>query len=202
MTTVAEFVTKTRNFLKDQRQVTDEEIIVFLGDAIADYSYHFPRGKVATVTPTGGVIALPADSVQDIVDGIEVDGTLWSEYTPEPGKALPTSGNCWYRYGDSIKLAAVPAGAVNLHYRAMYPIPVSAGEEIEVPRVDDELLVIYAAAKFHQKIGTVTAKLDRFREKGERDENPLIFMHDVLIRQYEQKVADRKRRGAVRLRRI
>jgi len=203
--TLAELVEKARNFVKDTgSKVTDTELVDYASYALADYSFNFPRKLVAsgelTATQSKPEDALPGPSI----DLIEVDDEVFT--FAEFGQ-FPTSGSFWYWRGETIYLTATPATSVYLHYRGAYLLPDDpiTGDEVEdetdlgVPVQDEELLVIYMAAKFHQKVGTVAAKLDRFKERGERDDNPLVLMHDVLMRQYREKVMERKRRVSVKL---
>ena len=204
MTTLAEMRTRVRDFVRDtnadetKRKVSDAELNGYLQDGLSDYSWHFPLQKVADTSPP---VTLPADAVPDenAVDFVEVSGVLWTLYKVEEGSSLPTTGKFWYWRGGSIELAPTPTSSVSVWYRALHPFPAEDAD-FTLPSADEELLVLYTAAKFHQKVGTVAAKLDRFKERGERDDNPLIMMHQVIMAEYHAKVSDRLRKGTVRLR--
>ena len=132
---------------------------------------------------------------------VEINGETWTEKAVGEGEKLPGSGHYWYWRGGSITFPTAPTGTVYVWYRGLYPFPGGDAEPFTIPVADEELIELYAAAKFHQKLGTVAAKLDRFKEKGERDDSPVVLMHEVLIRRYLDLVADRKHRGSVRVRR-
>ena len=206
MTTRAEMREKVRNFLKDTttQKASDEELNDYLDYALADYSQHFPRCLVAEYTPAMD-IPPPADMLPgESVDAVEVDDTIWPQYYLG---ATQMPSQCWYWYGENIRLSEMPSRGVRLHYRGLHAFVIPQGKsydeaELTVPLADEELILLYTAAKFHQKVGTIAAKLDRFRERGERDDNPLIMMHDLLMQQYQQKIDDRIRRGTFRLRRV
>ena len=216
MTTLTVLVANARLFLKDATKVTDDELISYAGDAVVAYSYDFPKTKVAAVTPAANLITIPTDALPtNTVIALEAGGEMWPEIPMhEMGGVFPTTGKQWYWYGEQLKLATTPSSTVYLHYSAIRTIPVAyvpevlvppavhdplypAEAAIDVPRADEEMIVLYMAVKFHQKIGTVAAKLDRFREKGSRDDNPMVFMHETLMRRYYQMVAER-RTGGVR----
>jgi hypothetical protein len=202
MTTLSDLRTKVRAFLKDDttQKVDDTEMNDYIADAVMDYSRHFPRNLVATIA-AAATIDVPVDALPGhVVDMVEVGSDIWTEVTF--GKVRPTTGNYWYWRGDQIAFVVTPASSVILHYRGIYDIPSSDTDTITVPRSDEELLKIYVAAKYHQKVGTVAAKLDRFREKGTRDDNPLVTMYEVLMAEYHDKIAERMRRGTVRMRAI
>ena len=206
MTTLLEMRGKVRNFIRDtnadeaRRKVSDAELDDYLGYALSDYSMHFPKSKVYQVESPPASIEMPSDSLE--AELVQVGADVWVEWKVEEGGTLPTSGKYWYRRGDEIAFASTPASAVSVWYRGTHPFPAGDDDSFTIPAFDEELLVLYAAAKFHQKMGTVAAKLDRFKERGERDDSPLVMMHDLLMREYQVKVAERMRGGTVRLRRI
>lgn len=212
MTTRGQMRESVRNFLKDTttKKASDAELDDYLDFALADYSYHFPRKLVAEYTNLQ-LLTPPTDMVPNGVEAVEVDDSLWPQVT------LGSTKQGWFWYGENIKLSRT-ASVARVHYRGLHAFIVPEGFTVPldgdghpigelkdygvltVPKADEELLQLYAAAKFHQKVGTIAAKLDRFREKGERDDNPLIMMHDVLMWQYHQKIDDRIKRGTVLIR--
>jgi hypothetical protein len=208
--------TKVRNFTKDTNatpKMSNEELDDYIAYALADYSRHFPRQMLLVVDPPTATASLPDDAVPDenSVDGVEVSSVLWSQWKVQEGQPLPVSGKYWYWRGGVITFPATPSGAITVWYRGLHPMPVEVVEDEEpaegaivdftVPVTDQELIVTYSTAKFHEKMGTVAAKLDRFKERGERDDNPLVLMHEVLFRRYHDMVGERLRRGTIRLRR-
>jgi hypothetical protein len=207
MTTLLDMRDRVREFVRDTRansqKVTDAELDSYIRDAIADYSRHFPRVLVTTIDPPGVPVSPPADMLpsEDAVVWVEVDSALWQRYILEEGSSIPTSGKLWYWRGGEVMLATTPTTPITLHYHGLHLMPSQDGDTLTVPQADEELIELYAAAKFHQKMGTVSAKLDRFKERGERDDNPLVLMHEVLMKRYDQMVADRMHRGTVRIRR-
>ena len=206
MSTLADMRARVRNFVRDTnadtQKLSDAELDDYLFYALADYSRHFPRQRVLEVDLPSRSVSAPPDMVpgENSVFVVEVAGALWTEWRVGAGESLPTSGERWYWRGGAITFPAAPPGPVSIWYRGLHPLP-SGEEDFTLPMADEEMLVVYAAAKFHQKLGTVAAKLDRFKERGERDDNPLIMMHEVLMAQYHQIVASRKHKGSVRVRR-
>jgi hypothetical protein len=207
MTTLVEMRDTVRDFVRDDRansqKVTDAELTGYIRDAIADYSRHFPRSLVAVVDPAENPVASPVDMLpcEDAITWVEIGGIIWQEFTLTAGCTIPTSGNVWYWRGGQITLPATPSTPITLHYEGLHLMPAADDDVLTVPAANEELIKLYAAAKFHQKMGTVAAKLDRFKETGSRDDNPLVLMHEVLIARYEQMVADRLPRGTVHIRR-
>jgi hypothetical protein len=210
MTTLAELRTKARSFIKDSgdgvtvpQKVADEELTDYAVYAIADYSTHFPRSLVQThSTPVTVPLDPPTDMIpqEDAVQLVEVSSAFWTEVTLREGSSLPATGNYWYWRGEQIYLSSTPEVPVYVHYNGLHDLPDQDADVITVPAANLELLVVYMAAKFHQKMGTVAAKLDRFRESGKRNDNPLVTMHDLLMQDYLDKIADRMHRGTVRIR--
>lgn len=210
MTTLAEIRTKARNFIKDTgdgvsipQKVSDVELADYANDAIGDYSRHFPRSLILTVTPPVSPIDPPTDILpgEDAVRQVEADGSFWTRVYPGEGVPLPSLGDYWYWRGGKIYLSSTPSTTLYIHYSGLHLRLMVDADILTVPLADEELIVIYMAAKFHQKMGTVAAKLDRFRERGQRDDNPLVLMHEVLMKDYNNKIADRMPRGTVRMRR-
>jgi len=208
VTTLVQLRQKARNFVKDtitdptKQKVSDEELSDYALYAIADYSSHFPRSLVHLVNPPVASIAAPDDMVpgESSVDLVEVGGKFWAKVLLTEGVSLPTTGYFYFWRGGQLTLSTPPSSPVCVHYRGLHLMPEADEDVLTVPLADLELLVVYMAAKFHQKMGTVAAKLDRFKETGRRDDNPLVFMHDVLLQQYNEKLADRMHRGTVRVR--
>ncbi len=209
MTTLAEMRTRVRDFVRDtnadesRRKVSDAELDSYLRSALSDYSLHFPKHLVLDVTDPTATIDAPADMLpgEESVYMVVIDGETWTEKPISEGESLPTSGHYWYWRGGSITFPAAPSSIVSVWYRGLYPFPTADDDSFTFPIADEELVELYAAAKFHQKLGTVAAKLDRFKERGERDDNPLVMMHEVLLGQYNALVASRKHKGSVRMRR-
>jgi hypothetical protein len=212
MTTFAQLKTKVRNAVKDNStnpastpKVSDEELLDYATYALADYSRHFPIEKLLVVDPPAQAIARPDDMVpgEKSLKLVEVgSGKFLTRVTLSEGAALPAVGDYYCWRGGQVVLSATPQSAVTLHYHGLHPYPAADEDALSVPLADEELIVTYMAALFHRKLGTVAAKLDRFRESGARDDNPLVLMYDVLMKDYNAKVADRLHRGTVRIRRM
>jgi hypothetical protein len=206
MTTLSDLRTKVRTFIKDtgaSQKVENTELDDYLLYALSDYSTHFPLRKVLEVDPPTATIAAPSDMVpgENSVEFIEVSSAIWSQWKVEEGVSLPITGKYWYWRGGSVAFPSVPASAVSIWYLALHPFPAADDVEFTVPLADQELLVVYAAALFHEKVGTIAAKLDRFKESGKRDDNPLVLMHEVLFARYDKLVASRMPTGTIHLRR-
>ncbi len=212
MTTFAQLKTKVRNAVKDTNtsptttpKVSDEELLDYAIYALADYSRYFPIDKLAVIDPPARVIAAPVDMVpgEKSLKLVEVgSGKFLAKVQLSEGTVLPTVGDYYVWRGGQVVLSTTPQSAVTLHYHALHPSPISDEDALTVPPADEELIVTYMAALFHRKLGTVAAKLDRFREAGARDDNPLVLMYDVLMKDYSAKVHDRLHRGTVRIRRM
>jgi hypothetical protein len=209
MTTFAQLKTKVRNAVKDTnpdtQKVSDDELLDYCGYALADYSLYFSRHSLLVVDPPTATIAPPGDMVpgENSLKYVEVgSGTFLTKVQLGEGITLPTIGDYYCWRGGQVSLSATPQSVVTLHYQALHPTPDADDDVLTVPRADEELVVTYMAALVHRKLGTVAAKLDRFREAGKRDDNPLVLMKDVLMQDYNAKVADRLHRGTVRIRRM
>ena len=209
MTTLAEMRARVRDFVRDNNadparwKVSDAELDSYLRQAVYDYSTHFPQQEVQEYAAPTAALTPPADMIpgESSVYQVEIDGDLWTELGFSEGESLPTSGHYWYWRGGKLTFPSAPTNTVYVWYRALYPFPATEDDAFTLPLADEELIELYAAAKFHQKLGTVAAKLDRFKEKGERDDSPVVLMHEVLMERYRELVADRKHRGSVRVRR-
>jgi hypothetical protein len=149
------------------------------------------------------LLDVPTDMLPDekAVEGVEVSGELWMLAEVGPGEKFPTTGKFWYWRGSQIALSAEPTVPVYVHYRGLHAFvaPDNGDAVLSVPKANEELLVLYAAAKFHEKVGTVAAKLDRFKERGSRDDNPLVFMHELIMRDYLGKITSRLPKGTVKI---
>jgi hypothetical protein len=208
MTTLAEMRTRVRDFVRDtnadvsRRKVSDTELDIYLRESLAEYSYRFPdRGVDDNVAAAS--VSPPSDMVpgEDSVSIVEVSSSTYTQHHVAEGEDLPTTGKYWYWRGGTITFSTTPTATISVWYQKQWPFPTGDAVAFTVPIADEELIELYAAIKFHQKLGTVAAKLDRFKERGERDDNPLVMMHEVLRRQYDAICQSRMPSGAVTVRR-
>lgn len=175
----------------------DAALLVFLCDAIRDYSNWFPRRiDRVELTPAGAAYPLPPD----FVDEISVEsplGTYLSRRCPVPGAAYTNHAAARYYTVDagSLYLYGSPASGVYLTYRAVHSFPTSerdAAWVCSVPERDIELIRLYVSAKAHAQMRGKQSRLDRFDSgSGRRDDNPVAPEVSHLLDEYRAKISER-----------
>lgn len=210
-TTWAEFLAEVRSDLKDDgtsQKWTDAVLYVWTKDAVKDYSIHFPRFEDrVTLTASGTNYALPTDYVDDIFVECPEDRYL-SRRRAQPGRRYYSRAGeptMYFVSGSNLRLNGTTAKDVLLSYKALHTYPLNATDNtfvFTVPERDMELIRLYVKAKAMEQLRSKQAIQDRYKPgSGDRRDNPLDPETDDLMKQYEKKIADRYRGGAVMLRR-
>lgn len=208
MKTWGQLITELREELLDTATTprwSDGLLYLFTCDALRAYSYDFPR-KMDRVelALSGSSYPLPSDYLEDIFVENPEDRYL-SRRDPVPGRAynVLSKSTQYFIEGGALYLNGPTLEKVLLTYHALHPIPTSETDTafaLTIPDADIELIRLYVSAKIHGQMRAKQARLDRFDQgSGPRDDNPLLPEVNVLMREYERKVADRKGGGVVKL---
>lgn len=210
-TTWGDLKAEIRVDLKDPNasKWSDASLYVWVKDAIRDYSTYFPLRKdrvELTVSPTSDVTyPLPADYV-DMIYVESPEDTYLEQREPRPGARYASTPQP-YNYvidGGSLILSGPPQDGdqVLLTYHSVHALPTAVDEDADVltvPDSDVELLRLYVYAKAHNQLRGNQARLDRFKETGRRDDNPIEEEVVFPMMDYHRKLSERFRGGVVRL---
>lgn len=175
---------------------SDKLLFLYARDAIRDYSQYFPlRVDALEIAPANGVFPLPSDFLDEIF--VECPRGTYLEPRPLRPGLLKVASVTPYRYqieGGSIHLDASTSQSIWLTYSAFHSVPTSETDstaEISVPETDMELIHLYVRARIAAQIRFRQANLDRYREDGRRDDNPLAFEYKNLMDEYRIKIQER-----------
>ncbi|OHD20495.1 MAG: hypothetical protein A2Y38_06825 [Spirochaetes bacterium GWB1_59_5] len=203
-----------REDLKDTSETpkwSDDVLLVYLKDAIRDYSTWFPRRIDRTVLEAEeSAYALPDDFVDVVFLECPRD-TYLEVRNPQPGTRFPTVSSgpvLFYIDGGSLYLWGSPDSGdeVLLTYRAVHSIPDDwddAETALTVPQRDLELIRLYIKAKAYENMRSKQASLDRFKLRAtagsDRQDNPLSPEVADLMATYHQKISARLGGGTIKL---
>jgi hypothetical protein len=210
MATWAQLLANLRLDLKDAaatKKWSDETLLLYVRDAIYDYSSYFPLQKdEVALAAVDGAYTLPADYVQTI--HVQCPKNRFLELRQErPGARYPTPSTpmTYFIAGGKIYLDHAPLDGVSVYltYAAVHPVPSGTGDTTwnsTYPARDEELIRLYVKAKAHEQTRSRQANLDRFKlGSGSRDDNPLAPEVGNLLEEYYAKIAERFPGGAVQL---
>jgi hypothetical protein len=207
MTTWTSFLANIRTYLKDDgttSKYSDQLILLFTQDALREYSQYFPRERRVEIDPSESLYALPDDLIE--IQAVECpEGTYLKRRVARPGYKFRTlsSPTLYWQVGESLRLNADTDDAIFLTYGGQHPNPTSdLLEEVEegedpvaytftVPDKDMELINLYVRAQCLEQTRSRQANLDRFRRRGERDDNPMIYETRTLMDEFYNKIAQR-----------
>ena len=200
MTTWGSLRADLRLELKDPNATKwpDGLMYIYIKDALNDYSQYFPIRKYAVeiVIEEGETgYTLPEDFLKDVL--VESPATTYlKRYQKTPGTQLltRTTPRFYYIEGNKLFLNAPTDGQVFLTYDALHPTPAALDDDtfvLTVPLRDEELIRLYIKAAAHGHIRGKSARLDRFKPVGTRDDNPLIPEVELTYQDYMAKIAER-----------
>ncbi|MCB2146592.1 MAG: hypothetical protein KQI81_08965 [Deltaproteobacteria bacterium] len=210
MITFADLLNDVRIDMRDANAATprwsDADIYLVVKDGIRDYSLWFPkrvdRLEIASVT---GKFPLPSDFIEDIHVESPID-TYLEKQRRRPGVRYRASSRPMYYYiqGGSLYLSNPPldGDTIFLTYSALHGVPISEKDttfELTVPEVDIEVIRLYAKGRLYARLRGGQSSLDRFKQTGKRDDNPLVPEVDDTMADYYRAIAVRYRGGDVKL---
>lgn len=80
----------------------------------------------------------------------------------------------------------------------MYGQPFSDTDELEIDPIDYDILSIYAQGKCMLRIAGQSAQLDRWKEEGKRNDNPITPVAKLLLQEAETRISNRRSPRAAR----
>ena len=181
MTTWAQLLSDIRSDLQDvsaNPRYPDTLLFLYAKDAILDYSQWLPRRlDRVEIQPVGEAYPLPVDFLDDILVEYPLDHML-ERRQERPGYKYRTSlkPNRYYLEGGNLYLNGPASDPVYLTYHATHSLPASEADQtflLTIPDKDLELIRLYAKAKAYGQTRGRQANLDRFKQKGVRDDNPI-----------------------------
>jgi hypothetical protein len=189
----------------DSQRYAEAELLEYVKDAIRDYSVQFPvftRLEITELTVAPVSFAIPDDCLSII--GVEVGwGGRLKCWVPKNEPYAQTSGMppaFYYIEGDTIYLNGDPgAKTTYLLYRRARALPAESADVIEAPDTDLDLITAFAMARCQLRIALQAAPIDRWREDGRRDDNPLLEPYKELMALYRRAISERKGLSSWRL---
>lgn len=185
----------------DDPRWSDDELMLYLRDAVKVYSRDFPRERRQQFVADGtsSEFDLPVDLIDDFVTAVFQEGSRGQQRVANiflRGRLA----RFWQTQAGKLMFSWTPAAgtAFVVVYDALHELPEMG--DMTVPSEDEDLIFTYAMMLAWKRVGGNDAALSRWKESGKRDDSPLIPQYVFLRREYEELVRQRKNRPrAVRL---
>ncbi len=209
--TWADLLADIRVDLKDASGTkwSDANLFVWFKDALRDFTNYSPkRVDAEELTATDStllVYTLPTGFIDDIYVQ-SPEGIYLEKQSQRPGSRFySTARPYYYRIENgqlTLSAAPISGNPVLLTYYCMHDLPTSEADLAAVMSFEDsdvELIRLYVYAKAHLQLRGNQSRLDRFRETGKRDDNPIIIEFANPMDEYNRKIAERFSGGVIKL---
>jgi hypothetical protein len=206
MTTWGDLLADLREDLQDTSttnpRYSSKLLYLYARDAVADYSQYFPiRVDARQIAPVNKRYPLP----DNFVDEVFVECPRGFYLTPRPIRPgiVKVGTTTPFRYeieSGGIYLDAATTQSIWLTYYATHDVPTSETDtsfEYSIPPGDMELIRLYVRARIAAQIRSRQANLDRYKEDGRRDDNPLGVEYSSLMDEYHLKIQQRTHTSAI-----
>ncbi len=174
---------------------TDRELNAYLQEAINYYS-NFDSAEYIIDTDTSLVTPTMFRSVKEVIDVSYYDNVSKEWRLLQQSSRHGERGNhkSWEMSSGNLKLYGAFQDPTLLQIRVLVPyrVPVSDLQELTVPYDDWDILSLYAQAKAYIRLAGQSAQLDRFKEEGKRNDNPVTPIARMLMQQAESRLKDRR----------
>lgn len=197
---------------------SDEELKLYYNSAMKNFSQYFPQEKTNDYTPVAETreYALPTDimsPVSDAIVSLEYPENHWVDRLPAPAfkpgsyrevynwlneSVYIGAGMHYYPWGGSLFLTADPEfldtdEVFQLRYFGIHDLMSLPADELSIDLVDEELIMWYVTAKAYQRISGQDANLQRWDERGRRNDSPLIPEHQWRMKMYHEGIRQRRK---------
>lgn len=184
--------------LKDPAKTkwNDDLLYTYVKDAIRDYSTFLPRvHNRVLIEKLEEKYTLP-DDFKEIILVESPLGSFLKKRTIVPGTRLRTRThvNSYYIQDKELILNSETTDEVYVTYNAVHAIPANATDdtfEFTFPDEDEEIIRLYMKAAAHGFVRSKSARLDRFKPVGKRDDNPLNPEVEAYMDEYDAKINQR-----------
>lgn len=196
----------------------DDELRLYYNSAMKNYSQYFPQQKTNDYTPVANTRTydLPTDimsPVSDAIVSLEYPENHWVAPLMAPSFKPGTyrevynwlnesvyigAGLRYYAWGSSLFLTTDPEfldadEVFQLRYFGIHDLVSIPTDELSIPLVDEELIIWYVTAKAYQRISGQDANLQRWDERGRRNDSPLIPEHVWRMQMYQEGIRQRRK---------
>jgi len=199
-TTWAELMTTLRSWLGDTTaKYPDSKLFPYAQTAIRDLSLRLPRTSRATLAFTNKEAAMPTDWIGSLALRVFYGSTELRQ----SDAVTPTSG--FYTIVDGALVLYNDFSAVDIMYQGGYDVPATMPvapvpetdpptvlPNVSVPDVDLECIYWFVTSMVFGEIAGKDSALQRWDEKGKRDDSPLIPEHRWRMMRYHDAVDIRR----------
>lgn len=182
-----------------------DDLLMYLGHALAEVATHTAEGKIYTLPLTAAVSSLTVpDDVLKVAAVMVRNGTtikLQTSVELEPGQEFPQASSA----GDRANFYEWPTGTLNflnpiasgnelrVHYWAYWQLPGTAQDLLTIPRWMEEPVYWLLQEQAVAKTGFSAARLGQFKTRddaGRPQDNPLLEYARYCRRRYELLMAN------------
>lgn len=189
MGTWADLLAACRSWLGDTTgKYADAKLFGYAQTAIRDMSLRLPNVARATLALTNRAALMPADWI-----GSNAMRVFYGSIELRQSESVrPSSG--FYCLSEGALAVASDYASLDVLYQAGYEVPAAydADEEVSVPEADWEPILWFVTALVFGEVAGKDAALQRWDEKGKRDDSPLIPEHRWRMIRYHDAVDIRR----------
>lgn len=208
MTTWAELLGEIRIDLQDTNETsprfTSRDIYISARDGVRDYSMWFPKmiDRLELVAENGK-FPLPEDFIEEHYVECPID-TYLEKQDRRPGvRYIKSRRAITYHIQSGAIYLSCPVNdgdVIYLTYGAAHDVPADENDSefvFTIRELDIELIRFFVRGRLFTRMRGKQASLDRFKVTGRRDDNPIIFEVEDLMRDYKDGIAMRYGGGTI-----
>ena len=172
---------------------TDRELDGYIREAVQFFNRYAPEDVVVSST----FDYLASDTLKDFIEVTDVLVDLRGQLVSlqrfqrrRYASRVPT----WDWNGTQLRLTGSypTTTAVEIHGLRRYPVPQTDHARLEIHQDDWEILSIYAQGRAYMRLAGQSAQLDRWKEEGKRNDNPITPVARMLLTRAEEMLLDRR----------
>jgi hypothetical protein len=178
---------------------TDREINGHIIDAIGFFNKHVQRPVIIETT----MDMVRSDLLRSFSEITNVRYRNVNEWATilrfQRKRALPPDSYWDFQHGELRITGRYPQGApLEIEGLTPYPIPRNDFEELQIDFSDWDILTIYTMSRCYLRLAGQSAQLDRWKEEGKRNDNPITPIGRLLYEDALQRIQFRLGPRAIR----
>ncbi len=181
----------------------DNEINVNIREAIGMINRYVRRPTILETT-SNTLNRKMLESFHDVaaVSFYDVNREVWQEI-PKYSRRTRTNTNVdryWEISAGGLRLVGSFSEGIKLQIEGetSYPVPLRDTDTLDIDPQDYDVLTLYAQGKCMLRVAAQSAQLDRWKEEGKRNDNPITPIAKMMLTEAEERIANRRGPRAVR----
>jgi len=177
------------------KKYPDTELLLYCKRALDLYSSYFPLYVSATATGSGtdGQYLLELGwTVTRVSHETDTGYENFLEEIPRvSGQAMHYYVEGWWRESNTLHVTPTTLEDIKLYYSTRHTHPTETTSVLTIPPLDELLIEKAMCGMAMDRMVSKAAVLDRWKEKGKRDDNPIIVARHNWMKEFEKGIAQR-----------